>query len=127
MDAETKNILNIVGIEFNELNELDNLLIPRELFLSNTKYEQIKPKLPELKKIYSSSLMTCLQKDALKEQRWPLINLVRQLLSSYYIRMIPIRKSDGYTQTGIKKYKRYFQLKHFSKPTSNQPQQYQES
>ena len=56
--------------------------------------------------------MTCLQKNADKSQKWPLLNLVRQILNVYGYKMVPIRKADGYTLEGIKKYKRYFQVKY---------------
>jgi hypothetical protein len=52
--------------------------------------------------------MTSLQKNADKSQKWPLLNLVRQILNVYDYKMDPIRKSDGYTLEGVKKYKRYF-------------------
>jgi hypothetical protein len=52
--------------------------------------------------------MTSLQKNADKSQKWPLLNLVRQILNVYNYKMDPIRKSDGYTLEGVKKYKRYF-------------------
>jgi hypothetical protein len=55
--------------------------------------------------------MTSLQKNADKSQKFPLINLVRQILNVYDYKMEPIRKSDGYTLEGVKKYKRYFQIK----------------
>ena len=54
--------------------------------------------------------MTSLQQNADKVQRWPLLNIVRQILSRYNFKMVPIRKSDGYTLDGVKKYKRFFQL-----------------
>ena len=54
--------------------------------------------------------MTSLQKNAEKEQKWPLLNLVRQILNIYNYQMTPIRKSDGYTLEGVKKYKRFFQI-----------------
>lgn len=55
--------------------------------------------------------MTSLQKNADKSQKWPLLNLVRQILSTHNYKMEPIRKSDGYTLEGVKKYKRYFLIK----------------
>ena len=55
--------------------------------------------------------MTSLQKNADKSQKWPLLNFVRQILNTYGYKMEPIRKSDGYTLEGVKKYKRYFQIK----------------
>jgi hypothetical protein len=110
MNENTKKILINVGIIFNEESELDNYLLSREQLLNNSKYEEIKILIPELKKYYSASFMTSLQKDAEINQRWPLINLIRQLLNALGYKMIPIRKSDGYTIDGVKKYKRFFQI-----------------
>ena len=106
MDEISKKILNSIGIFFNELNDLDGQFIPREQFISDSKYEELKNLIPELKKYYSSSFMTSLQKNANVCQRWPLLNLIRQILNSFGFKMDPIRKSDGYTLDGIKKYKR---------------------
>ena len=108
MNEESKSILKMIGIEFNEIEDLNGLSILREQLLSDSKYEEIKKLIPELKKIYSSSLMTSLQKNADKSQKWPLLNLVRQILNIHNFKMEPIRKSDGYTLEGVKKYKRYF-------------------
>jgi len=110
MDTESKDILKLVGFEFNDIDKLDEYIIPRDNLLSDSKYDEIKKLIPLLKKKYSSSLMTSLQKNADKTQKWPLLNFVRQLLNTYGYKMVPIRKSDGYTLDGIKKYKRYFQL-----------------
>ena len=111
MDEESKSVLKIIGFELDELKDLDGSIIPREVLLSDNKYEQVKKLIPELKKNYSSSFMTSLQKNADKSQKFPLINLVRQILNVYDYKMEPIRKSDGYTLEGVKKYKRYFQIK----------------
>jgi len=110
MDEESKKILNVIGINFDSIDNLENFFIPREQLLSDLKYEEIKILIPELKKNFSSSFMTSLQKNAEKEQKWPLLNLVRQILNIYNYQMTPIRKSDGYTLEGVKKYKRFFQI-----------------
>ena len=111
MDNESKLIFKSIGIEFETLLELNGLFIPRELLLSDNKYDEIKKLIPDLKKNYSSSLMTSLQKTAEKSQKWPLLNLVRQVLNTYNYKMEPVRKADGYTLDGIKKYKRFFLIK----------------
>lgn len=111
MDENSKKILSIVGINFEILTDLEWLFIPREQLLSDAKYIEIKNMIPELKKNFSSSFMTSLQKNAGKSQKWPLLNLIRQILSIYNYQMEPIRKSDGYTLEGVKKYKRLFQIK----------------
>jgi hypothetical protein len=35
---------------------------------------------------------------------------VRQILSVYNYHLTPIRKCDGYTPEGVKKYKRFFKI-----------------
>jgi len=111
MDEECKTVLFLIGFKFEILNDLDGLLIPREQLLDDKKYDEIKKHIPDLKKNFSSSCMTSLQKNADKIQKWPLLNLARQILSFYNYKMEPIRKSDGYTLEGVKKYKRFFQIK----------------
>lgn len=115
MDAKSKLILNSVGILFETLDNIDGLLIPREQLLSDSKYEEIRKLIPDLKKHYSSSVMTSLQQTATTGQKWPLLNLVRQILNVFHYKMEPIRKSDGYTLEGIKKYKRFFQIHYQNK------------
>jgi hypothetical protein len=110
MDEETKNILKLIGLEFNASNDIEEQLIIREMLLSDSKYDLVKSYIPELKKNYSSSFMTSLQNNADKSQKWPLLNLTRQILNVYGYKMEPIRKADGYTLEGVKKYKRYFRI-----------------
>lgn len=111
MDEEIKIIFKSIGLEINQFYELNGTLIIRETLLSDEKYDEIKLLIPDLKKKYSSSFMTSLQKNAEKAQKWPLLNLIRQILHVYGYKMEPIRKSDGYTLEGVKKYKRYFLIK----------------
>ena len=65
----------------------------------------------EIKKFYSSGSMTALQKNAESTQKWPLLNLVRQILKTNNYLMHPVRKSNGYTKDGKKKYLRFFTIK----------------
>jgi hypothetical protein len=108
MDKEIKNIFFIIGLTIEKINDFEGMYIQRDELLSDLKYNEIKKLIPDLKKKYSSSFMTSLQKNADKCQKWPLLNLVRQILNFYNYKMTPIRKSDGYTLDGIKKYKRFF-------------------
>jgi len=119
MDEDCKKILDIVGIKIDVINDLNNFLVPREQLLCDLKYEEIKKLIPNLKKNFSSSFMTCLQQNAEQKQKWSLLNLVRQVLNSYHYKMIPIRKSDGYTLEGVKKFKRFFQITKNTNLTKN--------
>ena len=109
MDKNTIEILNISGIKL-DINNNEEILIERDslLDLDDVKYNLIKNKISELKQIVSSSYLTCLHENAEKKQKFPLINLIRQLLQHYKYNLIPIRKCDGYTIDGIKKFKRFY-------------------
>ena len=102
------NFLNKAGIGLTNTEQLEGMQITRETFLDIDKYKVAKESVPELKKLFSSSYLTCLQDSACDKQKWPLLNLVRQVLLSSGYNLKPKRLSDGYTKDGIKKYKRIF-------------------
>ena len=114
--ALTKKILNKCNIVFDNFDQLNRQLVPREILLNDEIYNLVKSDIPELKKIFSSSYLTSLHSSAEKNQRWPLINIVRQILKQYNFLFEPVRKSDGYTEEGKKKYKRYFLIKKMETP-----------
>ena len=110
MDEVSKKILNDT-LKIDPVN-LNETLIPREVLLDNGKYEEIKPFISELKENMNSTFLTALHNDAEEKQRWPLLNLVRQILHVYKYKMTPIRKADGYTVDKKKKFRRYFLIQH---------------
>jgi hypothetical protein len=109
IDDDAKKILEQVGIFFNDTTL--EVLIERDALLDTKLYQEVKDEIAQLKKRLSSSYMTSLQKEAEQRQKWPLLNLVRQILQVYGYKMEPIRKCDGYTKDGIKKFKRFFIIK----------------
>lgn len=108
MDEYIVNFLQKCNIQFENEKDLDGHMIPREIMLSPTVYNKVKEDIFFLRTKYSSSSLTALQKTAENEQKWPLLNLVRQVLKIHNYIMKPIRKSNGYTKEGKKKYKRFF-------------------
>jgi len=106
MDEISKKILHDI-LHLNP-DQLNDACISREVLLNDTKYEEIKHIIPELKKNMNSTFLTALHEDAEEKQRWPLLNLIRQILHVYKYKMEPIRKADGYTVDKKKKFKRYF-------------------
>lgn len=119
MHETVVEILNIVGIDFQKLNDQsDQLIIYRDTLINPEKYKVAKEKIDDLKKFFSSSFLTSLQENAHKKQKWPLLNLVRQLLKTNMYEMKPIRKSDGYTKDGKKKYIRFFLIQKVNSNTT---------
>jgi hypothetical protein len=108
LDDHSKIILGLCGID---PSNIDDTMIERDLLLDNGLYEESKQWIPELKQHYSSSFMTSLQNDATTSQKWPFLNLIRQILNVHGYKMEPIRKADGYTVDGVKKFKRFFHIK----------------
>ena len=102
------NFLNVCGINFKTISELDGMILYRDNYIFSNNYEKIKPSICELKNFLSSSVYTSLHTDADKKQRFPLVNLIRQILKSINHKLTAKRVSDGYTTDGIKKYKRIF-------------------
>lgn len=113
MDKIYLDILSEFGIH--DLNNLDGTILERDMFLDDEKYKRVKMKINDLKQYFSSSLLTSLQENAETKQRFPLINIVRQLLKTKYYQMEPIRKANGYEKSGKKLYKRYFLIKKITK------------
>jgi len=110
-DTIVLNILNTCGITSSDMKDLDGITIFRETLLNDATYDKLKTDIPKLKSILSSTSFTSMHKNADASQKWPLINLVRQLLRKYNYNLIPKRVCDGYSKAGIKKYKRLFEIK----------------
>jgi len=113
MDKEIIEFLKKCKLQLDDETQLEGQLIPRDILLSPNTHEDVKAEIAVLKKKFSSSALTSLQSGAQKEQKWPLLNLVRQILRVCNYKMEPVRRSDGYDDEGKKKYKRFFLVKKF--------------
>ena len=110
MDNDILKFLNKCKIVIEEEQNLEGLMIPRDILLDITIYDSIREDIQLLKQKFSSSSLTSLQKGADIEQKWPLLNLVRQILKSCNYNMKPFRQSNCYDAEGKKKYKRFFRI-----------------
>ena len=99
-DGLIRFICNALHIEPHELK--DGLIIERDMLVSNEKYEALKPHIVELKKIFSSKCMTSMHSCAEYNQRWPCLNLVRQVLKRMGYDIQPDRRCAGRDQDGKK-------------------------
>jgi hypothetical protein len=96
------------GIVCQTYQELDHLVIPREILICNKKYDDLQEYVSLFKTHFSSSYLTSLQNTACNKQRWPVLNFVRQILKAYHFKLTPKRLCDGYTKEKKKKYRRVF-------------------
>lgn len=122
-----QKMLTLCGIEMMVDGTPHDQDIPRELLLRQDVYRKVQELVPDMKSIMSSSYLTSLQSNAMTSQKWPLINIVRQLLKQTGYRMHPIRKSDGYTAEGKKKYRRFFRIEKYKMSSASVPDNNEES
>ena len=90
------------------INNMSGIQIPRDILLDQEVYNNIHEYIPDLKVFFSSSSYTSLQSSAETNQRWPLINIVRQTLKGIGYKLEPKRLCDGYDKNNKKKYRRIF-------------------
>ena len=109
-----KSLLNKCKIVIQHFDDLNGMLLPREIFLDKEIYNSVKEDISILKQLFTSSALTSLQSNAEETQKWPLLNLVRQILRSCHYKMTPKRVSAGYTNEGKKIYKRMFIIEKLS-------------
>ena len=107
-DGLMKFVCTALHIEPNELK--DGLLIERDMLISKEKYEALKPHIADLKKIFSSKCMTSMHTCAEYNQRWPCLNLVRQVLKRMGYDIVPERRCAGRDEDGKKIFERFFKL-----------------
>ena len=113
------SFLKQVGIINNNLNELDSTLIERDMLVLKD-IDNFKEVINDIKQIYTvnSTSIPSLKKSAKHKQKWPVLNLTRQILKVINYNMEPIRKSNGYTLEGKKLYKRFFIIKKITKKST---------
>ena len=109
-----KSFLNKCKIVIQNFDDLNGMLLPREIFLDKEIYNSVKEDISIMKQLFTSSALTSLQSNAEETQKWPLLNLVRQILRSCHYKMTPRRVSAGYTKEGKKIYKRMFIIEKLS-------------
>ena len=109
-DDLIKKFLKIFNLNINNFNELNGLIIQREDLLNTDKYEEIKLLIPELKKHFSSTKLNSLHKNASYNQKWPVLNILRQILKTKNFKLVPKRIANGYTKSGQKLYRRIFTI-----------------
>ena len=124
-DGLMKFVCNALQIEPHELN--DGLLIERDMLLSKEKYEALKPHIVELKKTFSSKCMTSLHSCAEHNQRWPCLNLVRQVLKRMGYDIHPERRCAGRDEVGKKIFERFFILRVREKMKEEEEEKEEES
>ena len=100
---EIKEIFTILSMEVNSEQDLYSVLIPRDLLLRVDIEQQLTSLIIKLKEKYKSSKLNCLHKNRDDKQKFPGINLVRQILRCNGYHLKPVKFSRGYCKHSGKK------------------------
>lgn len=104
-------IFKLLKFHTDILDDLTNLTFPRETLIQKENKEKLLELIPELKEVYNSSYLTCLHDNSIYKQKFPAVNLVRQVLKCHHLSLTPKIISNGYEKTtGKKKVSRIFKI-----------------
>ena len=104
-----RKVLSRVNVSFGSLPDLYNQVISREALLDKKVCDSLLSMRSALKSHYHSDMLSCLHANSAQKQRFPAVNMVRQLLRTNGMYMQPRIQSMGYDRnTGKKLVKRFY-------------------
>lgn len=108
-----KELFSILNIKFSELDELVNIELERNDILKQEVSDYFQKYQSNLKSLgYKTGNLTSLHKNNTIKQKWPGINMLRQILKCNQLQLKPFVKSNGYDKsTGKKNTVRYYIIK----------------
>jgi len=98
-----KKIFKIININISTLKDIENIEIERNTLLNEKINNDFNKLLEECKDIYSSSKLTSLHNNRELKQKFPGINLLRQILKCNNLKLTPKITSYGYNKNNGKK------------------------
>lgn len=104
-----QELFKLLNINFNDIDELINIEFPRDILLTHeieSKFNSYKTKLK--KGGYKSDKLTSLHNNSMTTQKFPAINMLRQILKCNGLWLKPKVICQGYSASGIKLIKRNF-------------------
>tara|TARA_B110001450_G_C17499684_1_gene431755 strand:- start:383 stop:835 length:453 start_codon:yes stop_codon:yes gene_type:complete len=113
-----KDLFSVLHINIESKFDLINVELDRSCLLSEPFYSYAINYKKNLKKIYKSSNYNCLHSNSETKQKFPSINLIRQVLKSNQLRLYPHYRSLGYDDNKKKIVQRYFIIQSLDEYTS---------
>ena len=100
-----------LSIKISNIEDLDNMQLSRDIFLDTELHKNLINYVPYLKKYLKSSMLTSLHDNSIIKQKFPSINIFRQILKCQGYKMTPFIVSNGYQKSNGKKViKRFFSI-----------------
>ena len=107
-----KEIFFFFFYEIYSYEDLNDLTISNSYLRNKKINKKIVEMIPKKKKKYKSHKLTCLHKNSLDKQKFPTINMIRQILKCNDLKLQPYTVCKGYNKKKKKKIlERYFVIK----------------
>ena len=107
-----KEIFTIIEKPITSEEELLNLILNQKYLRLEKFKEKLSDMIPKLKQKYKSHKLTCLHNNALDKQKFPTINMIRQILKCNNFKLEPYVVCNGYNKTTNNKiWERFFIIK----------------
>lgn len=103
ISKELKEIFNILSMTVESESDLFSVLVPRDLLLRVDIEQRLTELISNLKGKYKTSKLNCLHKNRESKQKFPGINLVRQILRCNGYHLKPVIYCRGYCKHSGKK------------------------
>jgi len=105
------DLFDAIDIKIKVREDLVNTRLSQDTLKDRNLIEELYRKAPNLKSFYNSSKLTCLHKNSLEKQKFPAVNMYRQLLKCNNFKMEPYVISKGYNKySGTKIVERFYRL-----------------
>ena len=107
-----KEIFTIINKNIETYNDLMEIKIDHHYLRQPKFIEKMYDMIPKLKKKYKSHTLTCLHNNSLHKQKFPTINMIRQILKCNKLKLTPQVLCKGYNKVNNQKIiERYYIIK----------------
>ena len=104
-------LLRLIHFNVTKIEDIHNIDIDQNTLKDFNIVEDYYKMMPELKTHYNSEYLTCLHKNSLKKQRFPAVNMLRQILKCNNLKLKPYVVCRGYDKgSGRKLVDRYYTI-----------------
>ena len=97
------NLLKIVKNDIKKDENIENLIIDKEQLKQREIIYKLMELIPKLKTKYNSNMLNCLHRNSLSKQKFPAVNMLRQILKCNNYKLDPYVICNGYNKSNGKK------------------------
>lgn len=106
-----RDLLEFLDYNIENIDDLYSITIPQEKLKTEEIIKKYNDYKDNVKKIYNSSYLNCLHSNNLDKQKYPAVNMLRQVLRCENLHLYPFVIYKGYDKSGNKLKDRFYGIK----------------